>query len=159
MAQWASAWAPVLLWMAVIAWLSGDSFSDDQTAVWLADVPLVAALGLPPAAIDTANLILRKSGHFVEYATLGLLAFRALRGGSGLRSPRTCLVGAVSIAVVYASLDELHQTWTLTRSGTVHDVVIDGLGASAGALLGARIVRGRGVRSGDAAEPPPRPLA
>ena len=122
--------------MGVIAWLSGDQFSDEQTAAWLAGAPFLATLGLPPAVIDTANLILRKSTHFVEYATLAMLSSRALGMGATPRSRAGRLLGALLLTVGYATLDELHQTRTATRSGTAHDVLIDGLGAAAGALVG-----------------------
>ena len=131
-----AAWAPVVGWVALIAWLSGDGFSDEQTAVWLAGAPFVSSLGLSPAHIDTANLILRKTAHFVEYAILAMLAYRALGTSATPRSRGARLLGAVLIAVGCATLDELHQSVTLTRTGRPRDVLIDGLGAFAGALAG-----------------------
>ncbi|MFN8641399.1 MAG: VanZ family protein [Candidatus Binatia bacterium] len=122
--------------MAVIGYLSGDQFSDDQTAAWLSSVPFMARLGLPPAAIDTANLILRKSTHFVEYAMLALLAYRAFGLGEPARRRWSRALGALLIAVVYATVDELRQAMSATRSGTAHDALIDTLGAAV-ALLGA----------------------
>ncbi|HSQ00327.1 MAG TPA: VanZ family protein [Candidatus Dormibacteraeota bacterium] len=123
-------------WVAVIACLSGERFSDEQTAAWLAGAPFVASLSVPPALIDTANLILRKTTHFVEYATLALLAYRALGTGAAPRAQRARILGAVLLAVGCATLDEWHQTMTLTRTGRVHDVVLDAMGALAGALAG-----------------------
>lgn len=145
-----AAWAPVICWVAVIASLSGERFSDEQTAAWLAGAPFVASLGVPPALIDTANLILRKTSHFVEYAILAALTYRALGMGATPRSRTSRLLGALLLAVGCASLDEWHQTMTLTRTGRVHDVVLDAAGAAAGALagvwllarrLGARVAR------------------
>jgi VanZ family protein len=123
--------------MAVIAWLSGDQFSDEQSAAWLARLPFVAALGLSPTVIDTANLILRKSTHFVEYAALAMLVWRAIGMAAARPSSSGRLLGALLVGVGYATLDELHQALTATRSGTVHDVLIDSLGAAAGALVAA----------------------
>ena len=131
------AWVPVICWIAVIACLSGERFSDEQTAAWLAGAPFVASLGVQPALIDTANLILRKTSHFVEYATLALLTYRALGMGATARSRRARILGAVLLAVGCATLDEWHQTMTLTRTGRMHDVVLDGVGALAGAFAGA----------------------
>jgi VanZ family protein len=130
------AWAPVICWVAVIACLSGERFSDEQTAAWLAGAPFVSSLGVAPALIDTANLILRKTSHFVEYATLALLTYRALGMGATPRTQRARILGAVLLAVGCASLDEWHQTMTLTRTGRVHDVVLDAMGALAGAFAG-----------------------
>jgi VanZ family protein len=138
--RWLAAWGPVVLWLGVIAWLSGEGFSDEQTAAWLVGMPLFDALGIPPALIDTANLILRKTAHFVEYATLSMLTYRALGHGSVPRPRRVRLAGALILALVCATLDELHQATTLTRTGTPRDVVLDGLGAAAGALVGGLLL-------------------
>lgn len=135
------AWAPVLGWIAVIASLSGERFSDAQTAAWLAGAPFVASLGVPPTLIDTANLILRKSTHFVEYAILAALTCRALGMGAMVRSRRGRVLGAVLLAVAVAAADEVHQTFTLTRTGRAHDVLLDAAGALGGALLAARMRR------------------
>lgn len=129
-----------MLWLGVIAWLSGEGFSDEQTAAWLVGTPFFDALGIPPALIDTANLILRKTAHFVEYATLSMLTYRALGHGAVPRPRRVRLVGAVAVALMVATLDELHQATTLTRTGAPRDVLLDGLGAAAGALAGGLLL-------------------
>lgn len=125
-------------WVAVIASFSSERFSDVQTAAWIAEAPFVAGLGLSPALVDTANLILRKSTHFVEYAILAALAFRALGTGATVRSARHRLLGAVLLAVAVATMDELHQAFTLTRTGRAHDVALDAAGGVAGAFLARR---------------------
>lgn len=135
-----AAWLPLGLWLGVIFWLSGDQFSDEQTAEWLTSLPWLAGLGLPPAAFDLANLIVRKSAHFVEYAVLSMLAYRAIGASRPAWSRRGALVGAVVLAVACATVDELHQATTLTRTGSPKDVVIDSLGAFAGALSGAALL-------------------
>ncbi|MEO8380900.1 MAG: VanZ family protein, partial [Acidobacteriota bacterium] len=65
-------WLPVVLWAAIILSAANDQFSDEQTAGWLERLfrqPM-------PRAV---NVVLRKSGHVLTYALLGLLAFRAHR--------------------------------------------------------------------------------
>jgi VanZ family protein len=130
--------------MGIIAWLSGDGFSDERTAAWLTGTPLVGLLGVPPALIDTANLILRKSAHFVEYATLSMLTYRALGMGAAGRSRWARLCGAVALAIACAAVDEMHQATTLSRTGTPRDVLLDSLGAAAGALAGGLVLFRRG---------------
>jgi VanZ family protein len=94
-------------------------------------------LGIPPAAIEAGNFIVRKSAHFVEYALLGMLVLRALRATWRQRGPRV-LAAAVAGAAMCASLDELRQHFlTATRTGAPHDVVLDIVGALAGAIMGA----------------------
>jgi len=140
-----AAWGAVALWLAVIFSLSSDRFSDVNTAVWLSNMPLLGAL-VPPAAIAAGNFIVRKSAHFVEYAVLGMLTFRALRL-TWPRIGRHALAVAVGFAVLCAGVDELHQYFgTFTRNGTPNDVMLDGTGALAGAIVGATYLQRRTQR-------------
>lgn len=138
-----AAWLPVVLWMGLITWLSGDRFSDQQTAAWLTRRSGVALLGLSPDMLEVANVILRKTAHLVEYAVLGMLIYRAL-GGAWRRTPWARVRWAVGLAASCAMFDEVHQTLTATRTGTPKDVLIDTLGALLGTLLAATVVYGRG---------------
>ena len=141
-----SAWGPVVLWIGIITWLSSERFSDDHTASWLTQVPFLAALGLSPATIETLNLIVRKTAHFVEYATLSLLVYRAVGLGDPASRRMQRLWMAMVLAIACASLDELHQTLTLTRTGSLKDLLLNSLGAFSGALAGDLIVVRRRLR-------------
>jgi VanZ like family len=81
----------------------------------------------------------RKVVHFVQYAVLCLLWWRALR----LRMPagRAALAGFL-IASLYAVSDEVHQSFVEGRHATPADWAID----SAGAALAALLLRGAGER-------------
>jgi len=154
----AMAWVPVLVWMAVIVFLSGDQFADVNTATWLAHMPLVETLGLPPAVIAAANLIVRKCAHFVEYAVLSGLSLRAARVSWTRWRPRRLLAFAVGLAVLHASFDELRQYLATTmRTGTLHDVVLDAAGALAGALLTVAYFRRRHPHTNDKGRASARP--
>lgn len=141
------AWAALLAWIGLIGWLSSDRFSDEVTASWLMATPGVAALGLPPAAVDAANLILRKSAHFVEYAVLTMLAYRAFGATASRLHRHRQLLGALLLALVCAGLDEWHQATTVTRTGSARDVALDGAGALAGALAGGLYLYRRSARA------------
>jgi VanZ family protein len=130
----AIAWVPVVAWMAVIFSLSSDRFSDVHSAAWLSAI--FGALGIPPAVVGVGNLIVRKSAHFVEYAALSLLTFRAAR----LTWPRQRgwqpLAIVLVVAIGCAGLDELRQyVLTETRTGTLRDVMVDSIGAIAVVLF------------------------
>lgn len=136
----AAAWGPVLAWLAVIFSLSSDQFSDVNTAAWLSAMPLASVLGVAPGSIEAANLIVRKTAHFVEYALLGMLTLRALRA-SWRRRDLWLILGAVVVCAACASVDELRQHfYTATRNGTAKDVVLDSFGALAGAVVGATVI-------------------
>jgi len=128
-------WLPPILWAAVILSASTDAFSSPNTgsvleriASWLIGHPLA------PATLDTLNLIVRKCAHLTEYGILGALAFRAIRGERTSWQLRWS-VTAVLIAAGVASADEIHQTFTMMRTGTWHDVVLDTAGATLAQLL------------------------
>ncbi len=69
--------------------------------------------------MTTIHFITRKLAHFTEYAILGFLAARAFR-----TSPRWFLISAVLI-VVYALLDEYHQSFVPSRTASIFDSLID----------------------------------
>jgi VanZ family protein len=109
-------WFPVILWAAVIVGASSDTFSSDHTRHWL---EVLLRRQLP----DAVNYTVRKCSHVLEYAILGALAFRADRR----------LTVAIGVALAVSTIDELRQGFTLTRTGSPWDVVIDVCGGSLGA--------------------------
>lgn len=123
-------WLPVVAWAAVISLLSSDSFSGDHTATLLQ--PLLALLlpGAGPETIAAAHAVLRKLAHVTEYAVLALLVFRALARPE--RSAGALAFGALAFCAVYASLDELHQSFVPSRGASPLDVALDTFGAALG---------------------------
>ena len=134
-------WLSVILWMGFIFTMSTDLGSFDHTSRLLG---LLLHWLLPHASPDTIGLLqhlLRKAGHFSEYAILALLLLRALE--STLR-PGThgykALGLALLIAAAYAATDEFHQSFVPGRTASVGDVLIDLTGAFS-ALGGAAVWR------------------
>jgi VanZ family protein len=106
-----------------------------------------AAFGLPPAVVHVGNLIVRKSAHFVEYAVLSVLIFRAARVTWPRRAEGHALLVAVGAAAAGACVDELRQyVISASRTGSVRDVVVDAAGALAGAAYLYRRARRPGAR-------------
>jgi len=77
----------------------------------------------------TVNYIVRKSAHFTEYAILGALLFRAFRAGDSVRWRFRWALYSFVFSVSWALLDELHQTFTRTRGGSIWDSLLDSSGA------------------------------
>lgn len=123
---------PPLCWTGLIAYFGSGQWGGDETAVWLG--PLLRALlpGASPELLQTAHFLIRKSAHVIEYAVLALLWSRAV---GGIWIP-------LGLAVLTASLDELRQSFTPGRVGSIYDVLLDGTGAAA-ALLLAIVLRAR----------------
>jgi VanZ family protein len=106
-------WLPSLVWMGVIFWLSS-----------------LSSTGLPSGWSGP--------GHFTVYAVLGVLVFRALTGELG---PAKAIVCAVLISSAYGITDEFHQAFVPGRMPDVVDWGLDTLGALAGALVAAGVLR------------------
>jgi len=128
------AWLPAVFWLGVIALESTDIFSSAHTSSWL--YPIFHFLtGVSAADFEVWHAFLRKLGHFVGYFVLSLLLFRAWRATMllprALVWSRRWAVIAWLMSTGVAILDEWHQTYLPSRTGTVHDVILDGFAALA----------------------------
>jgi len=128
-------WLPPIAWAAVILIASTDLFSSSHTSGVLQRIA-VTLFGhrLAPATAATLNFLMRKGGHLTAYGILGALAFRALRGEKRSWNPRWA-IGAIVFATFIASIDEFHQSFVPSRTGTLHDVVLDAAGATIAQIL------------------------
>jgi len=117
---------------------------------WLPPI-LIAALiwrlsSTPDLAITsgTLDLVLRKIAHVAVFAALAGSLIVALRR-SEVRWERA-LPLAAAIAIVYAIVDEVHQSTVPTRNGSGVDVAIDAFGVGLGVVGTYAIARlGRGT--------------
>jgi VanZ family protein len=104
-------WAPVVLYMAAIF--------------------VASSIQKPPTPSGVSDVSL----HEAVYFGLTLLLIRALAGGrlAGV-SPWT-LVAAWCLAVAYGITDEWHQSFVPMRHPDVRDLIADGVGALAAAVV------------------------
>jgi len=136
-----SAWKPWLaagLWLGLIAFESTNALSAEHTGRFLYPI-LHLLLGLDPLRFLTWHFVLRKTGHVIGYAVLSLLLFRAWKVTIAVRgNPRWSMVWAgiaFAMATLVASLDEWHQSFLPSRTGTFRDVLLDGAAALVVQLL------------------------
>lgn len=124
-------WAPLAVWLGAIFYFSSDVLSAEHTSHFVE--PLIRRLlpGASDATVYGLHVAVRKAGHVTEYALLALLAFRAVRAGRRGEAPTRWVVAAFAIAASYALVDEYHQTFVRSRTGNLHDAVIDMVGAAA----------------------------
>jgi VanZ family protein len=81
----------------------------------------------------TADLIVRKTAHYIEYSVLAILVCKALLNfKSGIWKS---IFYTLVLCMVFAGLDELHQLFIIGRISKPMDVVIDTLGISSGLLI------------------------
>ena len=123
------AWWPAAVWIGLISIESTDMFSSQNTGSML-----YALLTRLFGEIDFYEFLvfhfyLRKTGHVVGYGMLALLLLRGWRATLGPALAclkREALLAWIGTAFV-ASMDEWHQSFIPSRTGTVRDVILDSL--------------------------------
>lgn len=122
-------WMPVAMMLALMYYFSTDVFSADNTRSVIEKAFLLFSPHGSRHAMAAFNYIVRKSAHFVEYAILGALLFRAFRSGDPVRWRFRWAAYSFIAAMGWALLDELHQAFTRTRGASILDSLLDTSGA------------------------------
>lgn len=106
-------WVPPLLWMALIYYGSAQPT-------------------LPSLSDSLLDSLLKYGAHFVEYAVLAVLWYRAIysRFSHPMIQPL-----AFIIVIAYALSDEFHQSFVPGRSATWQDVAVDVIGGASALLV------------------------
>ncbi len=102
-------------------------------------------------AVDSLQFIVRKGAHFSVYLVLGFLCFLAMNTYSV--KLKTKFLSALTISLLYAISDEIHQLFVPGRAGQIRDVFIDFSGALVGTffawalviIIGKIIMRKKGI--------------
>ena len=111
--------------MFLISFASTDEFSAVNTSKILRPLLLWLFPDITDERIALAHFIMRKLAHFAEYALLGLLAARAFFFSSHQFIRRSWFMVSTILIVVYALLDEYHQSLVPTRTASLGDSAID----------------------------------
>ena len=122
-------WLPVLFMIGAMYYASTDVFSGDNTRNVIERIVLWLKPHTREHTLMKINYIVRKLAHFTEYALLAALLFRAFRADSVLRWRWRWALYSFAMAFSWALLDELHQTFTHTRGGSIYDSLLDTSGA------------------------------
>lgn len=121
-------YGPLLAWIAFISFASTGEFSADNTSQIVRPILLWLFPNISEAALASIHFLTRKAAHFCEYAVLAFLARRAF-----ISSSKSVIRGrwfAISLALIVLNslLDEFHQAFVPTRTGSIYDSAIDVLG-------------------------------
>jgi hypothetical protein len=130
-------WIAAGLWLLLIAIESTDWLSASNTSRIL--YPLLHWLtGVDPFTFMFWNFYIRKTGHVVGYFGLSLLLFRAWKATIPVQAARWSIEWAriaFFMTALVACLDEWHQTFIPSRTGSLHDVVLDSTAAFAAQIV------------------------
>ncbi len=135
-----------LLWMAVIFYFSHQTGMESskvsgKVTEMIVKLFVVDFDNLPmnekDVLIETYGYIIRKMGHFTEFAILSLCLFLTVKSFTD----REIILypSVLGLCIFYAISDEIHQYFISSRVPAFKDVVIDSLGAMT-MLLGIAII-------------------
>ena len=140
-------YGPLIVWLAFIAFASRVEFSAENTSRVIRPLLLWLFPNISEARIAFVHFLTRKTAHFTEFAVLGLLSARAFSVSSQYMLRRMWFFAGVLLVVVWALLDEFHQSFVPSRTASLYDSLIDIAGGLT-ALISYRYVRGRLRMSG-----------
>jgi VanZ family protein len=119
--------------------------SSAVTGSWLWEILKLAHVHLSAESFSALHHFLRKAGHLTGYGLLCILLFRSWfhtlqdsgendsavnNAQPGTRDVRWhCAILSLTMTLITAVLDELHQSLDLSRTGTPWDVALDLTGA------------------------------
>ena len=127
-------YGPLIIWAALIFIGSSSILSASHTSLLLRPVIWLFP-HISEATLALIHFMVRKAGHFTEYAILALLAARAFRTSSrDLLRSRWFWVSLL-LVVAYSLSDEFHQSFVPSRTPSIHDSMIDSLGGLTALVL------------------------
>lgn len=124
-------YTPFILWTGVVLAFSTGGASMNRTSRFIRPFLEFLFPGAPEQTLLLYHGIIRKSAHFIEYAILAALAYRAFSGSSRRLLASHPFLAALLSAAIVAVVDETYQSFDPTRTGSAIDVMIDLSGAAA----------------------------
>ena len=119
-------WTPAIIWLAMMYLFSTDMMSSGETSRFVVPMLTFFFPALSPAQIDLWHGVIRKLAHVTEYFILASLLYRSLTFEHPNRM--TAKLRTMTFIVLAALMDELHQSFTASRTASLLDVGYDCLG-------------------------------
>jgi VanZ family protein len=114
--------------MAVIFFASTGEFSAANTSLLIKPILIWLFPNISADRIAAVHFLIRKCGHFTEYAILGFLTARAFIDSSRAGLRRYWFVDGLLLIFLYALVDEYHQSFVASRTASIFDSLIDTTG-------------------------------
>ena len=118
-------YGPLVSWILFISFASTGKFSAANTSAIVRPILLWLFPNLSEAKLAAAHFLTRKAGHFTEYAVLAFLARRAFITSSQAFLQRYWFQLGLLLVLIYALLDEFHQSFVPSRTPSIYDSAID----------------------------------
>lgn len=129
------AYAPLILWLGVIFYLSSPEGAFTNTSRIIGPLLQFFFPDMSEAARMTIHGYVRKAAHFTEYAVLAFLAARACVMSASPFLWRFRYLLPLMLVAVVAAADETNQSFLASRTASVYDVFIDIAGGAVMTIL------------------------
>jgi VanZ family protein len=128
-------YGPLLLWMLFISVASTSEFSAANTSRLVRPILLWLFPNISEARLAAIHFLTRKVAHFTEYAVFAYLARRAFITSANMFIQRYWFQVGLLLVVIYALVDEYHQSFVPSRTASIFDSTIDVAGGITVLLL------------------------
>jgi VanZ family protein len=118
-------YVPLLCWIGLIFFASTGTMSASNTSRIIGPLFKWLFPDITATQLLSVHFTVRKLAHFTEYAILALLAARAFIPSTNRRLRHAWFMAAFSLVALIAFIDEYHQSFLATRTGTIWDSLID----------------------------------
>lgn len=123
-------YGPVVVWAAFVLFASSANFSASNTSRIIRPLLLWLFPGIAESSIQQVHFLVRKAAHFSEYAILALLTARAVRTSRLAALKRSWWPASFVFVAAVALVDEYHQSFLPSRTGTIYDSLLDMTGGA-----------------------------
>jgi VanZ family protein len=144
-------YGPVLAWACFVLFASSSNFSASNTSRIIRPLLVWLFPDISEAALAQVHFLVRKAAHFTEYALLALLAARAFRTSSHAALARHWRLASFALVASVALVDEYHQSFVPTRTGTIYDSLLDMAGGATALACASLWLAARRGKTGGAA--------
>jgi VanZ family protein len=141
-------YGPLVAWACFVLFASSSNFSASNTSRVIRPLLLWLFPEISEASLADVHFLVRKAAHFSEYAVLALLAARAFRTSRGGKLRQRWWPAAFALVACVALVDEYHQSFLPSRTGTIYDSLLDMAGGAAALSCAALWLARRRGRTG-----------
>jgi VanZ family protein len=113
-----------------VLFASTANFSASNTSRIIRPLLLWLFPDITEPTVLRVHFFVRKCAHFTEYALLALLAARAFRTSGLAALRRSWWLAAFALVAAVALVDEYHQSFLPSRTGTIYDSLLDMTGGA-----------------------------
>jgi VanZ family protein len=125
-----SRYVPLVMWACFVLFASSASFSASNTSRIIRPLLLWLFPDISEESLAYVHFLIRKTAHFSEYALLALLAARAFRTSHKQKLKELWWLAAFALVACVALVDEYHQSFLPSRTGTIYDSLLDMTGGT-----------------------------